>query len=91
MRITAGRAAIAAVVLALVSGVTGGFIGARWSSSDNGSASGSAVNAGAIEGDPTCDVTEVAARVFPSLVTVNVRRGEVAGSGSGSVLDSDGN
>ena len=28
--------------------------------------------------------------MFPSLVTVNVRRGEVAGSGSGSVLDPDG-
>lgn len=36
-----------------------------------------------------CDVTEVAARVFPSLVTINVRAG--AGSGTGPVLDEQGN
>jgi putative serine protease PepD len=35
-------------------------------------------------------VTKVAAKVFPSLVTVAVRRGSVGGSGSGSVLDAEG-
>jgi putative serine protease PepD len=70
----------AAVVLVLVA-VLGGVAGAwLWSGrSDSGSDASS------------CDVTDVAARVFPSLVTVNVQGGGGAGSGSGSVLDRDGN
>lgn len=91
MQYTVRRVATAAVVLALVSGVTGGFIGALLPSGDAPAASGATVTAGAVQAGTTCDVTEVAARVFPSLVTVNVRRGEVAGSGSGSVLDTSGN
>jgi putative serine protease PepD len=82
MRFTVGRVVLAALVLALVSGVTGGFIGALLPSSTR--------PADAVRAAPSCDVTEVAARVFPSLVTINVRRGEVAGSGSGSVLDTGG-
>lgn len=75
-----GLIAGAAVVIVLVA-VLGGVAGAwLWSSRSDS----------APDGAP-CDVTDVAARVFPSLVTVNVRGGAGAGSGSGSVLDRDGN
>ena len=84
MRITMGRLAIAGVLLALLSGLTGGLIGGLLSADDSKAASGSPADSTA------CDVTKVAAEVFPSLVTVNVRRGAVAGSGSGSVLDQNG-
>jgi putative serine protease PepD len=89
MHLTTRRLAFAAVLLALLSGLVGGILGAliRSGSSDSGGSGGSAPAAGTA----VCDVTDVAARVFPSLVTINVRRGAVAGSGSGSVLDPDGN
>jgi putative serine protease PepD len=75
----------AAVALALVSGVVGGLAGALLLRPGPG---GSA--APAPEGT-ACDVTEVAARVFPSLVTINVQGAGGAGTGSGSVLDRQGN
>jgi putative serine protease PepD len=91
MQLTMGRLTIAAVGLALLAGVTGGFIGGQLSSGDTKTASGATVSTGAVLAGTTCDVTEVSARVFPSLVTVNVRKGAVGGSGSGSVLDKNGN
>jgi putative serine protease PepD len=72
-----------AVVLAVASGVIGGFLGARWGS-----------NSGETAAAPTpvsCDVSSVSARVFPSLVTINSRGAAGAGIGSGSVLDRQGN
>jgi putative serine protease PepD len=87
MHITMGRLALGAVVLALLAGIVGGILGALIRS-DRG-ASGSAGSPAAAD-SAMCDVTDVAARVFPSLVTINVRRGSVAGSGSGSVLDREG-
>ncbi|MFG1990207.1 S1C family serine protease [Actinoplanes sp. NPDC048988] len=86
MRLTPGRLVAGAVALALLSGITGGLLGAAASGSD-----GDGRPAAAAAGVTGCDVTQVAATVFPSLVTVNVRRGATGGLGSGSVLDRDGN
>lgn len=72
-----------AVVLAVVSGVIGGFLGARWGSNSGGTVAATA--------PASCDVSGVSARVFPSLVTINVRGAAGAGIGSGSVLDRQGN
>ncbi|HEY7593438.1 MAG TPA: trypsin-like peptidase domain-containing protein [Actinophytocola sp.] len=92
---TRGRLVVAAVVLIVVSAVLGGVVGA-WlrsgsdASNGSGGSRGSGGSGGAAPAGTPCDVTEVAARVFPSLVTVNVRGGGGAGSGSGSVLDREG-
>ncbi|MFF5085164.1 S1C family serine protease [Actinoplanes sp. NPDC000266] len=87
MRLTPGRLVAGAVALALLSGITGGLLGAAASGSDG---DGRPAAAAATSGT-ACDVTQVAATVFPSLVTINVRRGATGGLGSGSVLDRDGN
>jgi putative serine protease PepD len=77
-----------AVGLALASGAIGGFLGARWGSNPGGSA---AAPAGTTTSTAPCDVTAVSARVFASLVTVNVHGAAGSGIGSGSVLDRQGN
>ncbi|SNY28068.1 S1C family serine protease [Paractinoplanes atraurantiacus] len=87
MRLTPGRLVAGAVALALLSGITGGLLGAAVS----GSGGDGRPAAAAATGGTACDVTQVAATVFPSLVTINVRRGATGGLGSGSVLDRDGN
>ena len=81
-----GSLIVGAVVVLVLVAVLGGVAGA-WlrSGSDPPNRSGRGSS-----GAP-CDVTEVAARVFPSLVTVNVQAGADSGSGSGSVLDREGN
>jgi len=89
MHITTGRLAFAAVLLALLSGIVGGILGALIRS-DPSDVAGSAGSPAAAD-LAMCDVTDVSAQVFPSLVTINVQRGSVAGSGSGSVLDPEGN
>ena len=80
------RVAIGIVVLVLLSGALGGFTGALLHSRWDGSGGTSAQ---APVGMP-CDVTGVAARVLPSLVTINVQGASGSGSGSGSVLDREG-
>lgn len=88
MRATTGRLVVGAVVLALLSGTIGGFVGARLRSGTDNESGGSQASAtnGAV-----CDAARVAARVLPSLVTINVRGASASGSGSGSVLDQQGN
>jgi putative serine protease PepD len=87
MQLTPGRLVAGAVALALLSGVTGGLLGAVISDSgDDSRPIAAAATAGT-----ACDVTAVAAVVFPSLVTINVRQGAASGLGSGSVWDRDGN
>jgi putative serine protease PepD len=86
MDVTTGRVVAAAAGLTLLAGVTGGVVGALAAGSDE--PAGPAATA---VGGPSCDVPAVAATVFPSLVTVNVQRGDAGGLGSGSVLDADGN
>ncbi|WP_431840412.1 S1C family serine protease [Gordonia hongkongensis] len=86
-----------ALVLALVAGGAGGFAGYKLADSDGGSATSS----GPLGGDPgngnTTPVTapagsvqEVAARVTPSVVSIEVASGGAMGSGSGVVLSDDG-
>ncbi|MET0416724.1 MAG: trypsin-like peptidase domain-containing protein [Actinoplanes sp.] len=70
---------------ALLAGIGGGLLGASLISDDDPEAASAAGTGGSV-----CDVAQVAERVFPSLVTVNVSRGEVSGIGSGSVWDADG-
>jgi putative serine protease PepD len=87
MNVTTGRVIAAATGLALLAGAVGGVIGALVApDSDEPSRPAAAATTGG-----SCDVSAVAATVFPSLVTVNVRKGEAGGLGSGSVLDSAGN
>ncbi|WP_460528982.1 S1C family serine protease [Flindersiella endophytica] len=87
MRLTTPHLVIGAVLLALLAGTAGGLIG---SMVDSGSSS--PATSGSSQTVAACDVSKVAASVFPSLVTISVRGASgVAGSGSGSVLDKDGN
>ncbi|HVW40058.1 MAG TPA: trypsin-like peptidase domain-containing protein [Amycolatopsis sp.] len=77
---------VAVVVLVLVAGVLGGVAGAFLRPGANtSSGSGEPATAGS-----ACDVPEVAARVLPSLVTISVQGAGGSGTGSGSVLDRDG-
>lgn len=82
MRVTAGRLLAGAAVLALVAGVIGGLIGAFLRGGSGGTGP-PATSSG-------CDVSSVAARALPSLVTINVRGASGGGTGSGSVLDRQG-
>jgi putative serine protease PepD len=89
MRLTTPQLAVGAVVLALLAGTAGGLIGSvvRSGSSEPAASSPNAATTVA-----ACDVSTVAATVFPSLVTIEVRgTSGVSGSGSGSVLDKQGN
>ncbi|MCY1139758.1 trypsin-like peptidase domain-containing protein [Actinoplanes sp. Pm04-4] len=72
-----------AVALCLASGIVGGLLGAWWAPGDQPAAVAQTATG--------CDVTDVAGRVFPSLVTIQVAGAEGSGLGSGSVLDREGN
>ncbi|MBO0704803.1 MAG: trypsin-like peptidase domain-containing protein [Candidatus Dormibacteraeota bacterium] len=71
-----------AAILALVAGVVGGVIGAFIRPAPQSTPSAAA---------GTCDVSSVAAHVLPSIVTINVAGSGGNGTGSGSVLDRQGN
>ncbi|WP_439032075.1 S1C family serine protease [Gordonia terrae] len=86
-----------ALVVALVAGGAGGVAGYTLADDDTGSTSSS----GPLGGDPGNNTTtpvaapagsvqEVAARVIPSVVSIDVAAGGAMGSGSGVVLSSDG-
>ncbi|KSU58468.1 MULTISPECIES: S1C family serine protease [unclassified Gordonia (in: high G+C Gram-positive bacteria)] len=88
---------VAGLVLALVAGGVGGVAGYNLAESDAGSSSSN----GPLGGDPGNDnttpvaapagsVQEVAARVTPSVVSIEVASGGAMGSGSGVVLSEDG-
>jgi putative serine protease PepD len=82
--------AVGAVALAAASGIVGGVIGAR--TVHNGQSNGSPAPAATVAVNGVgCDVTDVATRVMPALVTINVQGPGGAGIGSGSVLDKQGN
>ncbi|GIE95030.1 S1C family serine protease [Paractinoplanes rishiriensis] len=87
MDVSRGRVVAAAAGLTLVAGITGGVVGALAAGSDEPARPAAAAPAGGT----SCDVSAVAARVFPSLVTIHVQGGAASGLGSGSVLDGDGN
>jgi putative serine protease PepD len=90
MQVTTQRLVVGAVVLAVVSATIGGLTGALVQSGSD-DAPESALAAGSPANPAGCDVTGVAARVFPSLVTVNAHGKVASGTGSGSVLDRQGN
>ncbi|WP_250033301.1 S1C family serine protease [Paractinoplanes maris] len=75
-----------AVALCVASGVVGGVLGAWWAPGPEPQAVQAVAAA-----STGCDVTGVAERVFPSLVTIQVQGAEGSGLGSGSVLDREGN
>ena len=88
---------VGALVLALVAGGAGGVAGYNLADSDGGSSNSS----GPLGGDPgngntapvaapAGSVQEVAARVTPSVVSIEVASGGAMGSGSGVVLSDDG-
>ena len=98
-----GRKALAAagvVTLALVAGVGGGVLGANLADDDTPAASPAATS-GPLGGDPNSQATQqvdapkgsvqdVAARVLPSVVSIDVVVGNQQGEGSGVVLSEDG-
>lgn len=69
--------------LALVLGIGGGWLGSRLGAPTSDGATAAAGTAGA------CDATSVAARVLPTIVTVNIT-GSASGVGSGEVVRQDG-
>ncbi|MDH3009432.1 MULTISPECIES: trypsin-like peptidase domain-containing protein [Gordonia] len=89
-----------ALVVALVAGGAGGAIGYTLADGSNGSSS--STSSGPLGGDPGANgntapveapagsVQEVAARVLPSVVSIEVASGGALGSGSGVVLTEDG-
>ncbi|MFE0749403.1 S1C family serine protease [Gordonia sp. NPDC058843] len=88
---------VAGLVLALVAGGAGGVAGYNLADSDGGTSTSS----GPLGGDPgnnnttpvaapAGSVQEVAARVTPSVVSIEVASGGAMGSGSGVVLSDDG-
>ncbi|GAA11653.1 putative S1 family peptidase [Gordonia alkanivorans NBRC 16433] len=90
-----------ALVVALVAGGAGGAIGYTLADGSDGSSS-SSTSSGPLGGDPKANgntapveapagsVQEVAARVLPSVVSIEVASGGALGSGSGVVLTEDG-
>ncbi|MFC7533071.1 S1C family serine protease [Actinoplanes sp. GCM10030250] len=88
MNVSTGQVTAAAIGLSLIAALVGGAVGAVVAGGDDDPAAPAAAAPAA--GAASCDVAAVAARVFPSLVTVNVQRGQAGGLGSGSVWDRDG-
>jgi putative serine protease PepD len=89
----AGIVVLAAAVAAIVGGVSGAGIAVAVGANNN-------TNAAVSEAGPTSitvndkknatDITAVAAKASPSVVTINVTASDEAGTGSGIVLTSDG-
>jgi putative serine protease PepD len=74
-----------AAVLVLAALIGGGVVAAAWALTGNGGGGASSSTSGSAS---TCDVVDVAARVLPSVVTLEVRGPRGAGSGSGVVAES---
>ncbi|MCB1294980.1 S1C family serine protease [Gordonia sp. (in: high G+C Gram-positive bacteria)] len=97
-----GRKALAAagvVAVALVAGGVGGVVGANLN--DDAPSASTTVSSGPLGGDPNSQATQqvdapkgsvqdVAARVLPSVVSIDVTVGNQQGEGSGVVLSEDG-
>jgi putative serine protease PepD len=90
-----GRAVAAAVAIALVAGGIGGAIGARLGGDDSASRAQSSSatlprsSSGAVNAGPG-DLSDVAARVLPSVVSVQATRTLGQATGSGFVIDNSG-
>jgi putative serine protease PepD len=72
-------------IVALVGGVVGGFVGYALHPS-TASASGSTASANS----SSCSIPSIADHVLPSVVTISARKGDKGGTGSGSIIKSDG-
>jgi putative serine protease PepD len=88
-----GRAVAAAVLIALVAGGVGGAVGARLARDDTPASAAPATlprsNGGAVNAGPG-DLSDVAAQVLPSVVSVQAARGAGLASGSGFAIDTAG-
>jgi putative serine protease PepD len=85
-----GQAVAAAVLIALLAGGTGGVVGARLARDEPAAATGPATlprsTAGPVQAGPG-DLSDVAARVLPSVVSVRAARGGGEAAGSGFAID----
>jgi putative serine protease PepD len=72
-------------IVALVGGVVGGFVGYAL---HPGTASAAASTASA--NSSSCSIPNIADKVLPSVVTISARKGDKGGTGSGSIIRSDG-
>ncbi|HEY8479081.1 MAG TPA: trypsin-like peptidase domain-containing protein, partial [Spirillospora sp.] len=83
-----GRAVVAAVAAALLAGGLAGGVAGRLTA-DAGSAALEQSQAGPVNGGPG-DLSDVAARVQASVVSIEIRTGRAQGTGSGFVIDRQG-
>jgi putative serine protease PepD len=90
-RLRRGTVAIAATAT-LVAGALGGTVGALVGGSDGNSALANPTTTTARPAStaPATDVSDVAAKVLPSVVQVNVTAGNQQGVGSGVIISADG-
>jgi putative serine protease PepD len=81
--------AVCAVAGGIVGGVVADIINHHTSSSSAGSSAGtSSVASG--QSQESCQVTQVADKVLPSVVTISAKGASSAGTGSGEIIKSDG-
>ncbi|MET4157701.1 trypsin-like peptidase domain-containing protein [Agromyces sp. PvR057] len=88
-----GLIAAVAVAAALIGGASGAGITALVSSNDRGTTSSEAANTQNIvvnDTDSVNQITAVAAKASPSVVTISVSGSSAAGTGSGIILSDDG-
>ncbi|MFI0479044.1 S1C family serine protease [Actinomadura sp. 9N215] len=85
----AGKAVVAAVLAALLAGGLAGAVAGRVTAGDQASTALSQSGAGPVKGGAG-DLSEVAARVQASVVSIEVRSGSARGTGSGFVIDRQG-
>jgi putative serine protease PepD len=88
---------IACAGCAVVGGVVGGVIAnainspsSSSSSSSSGSTTGVATSAGSQSSASSCQVTQVAQKVLPSVVTISAKGSSGGGTGSGEIIKSNG-
>jgi putative serine protease PepD len=96
-RVMFSRAVVTGLLAILLAGVVGGVVGANLVSDDNPPASSAPAIAPRLprsSGGPVRggggDLSDIAAQVLPSVVSVQVRRGFAGATGSGFVIDRSG-
>jgi putative serine protease PepD len=81
---------LAVGIALVVGGVVGGVIGSATASSNSSNSSGSSGSAAAADTASSCQVSNVADEVIPSVVTISAQGSGGAGTGSGEVIRQDG-
>jgi putative serine protease PepD len=69
--------------VAVIGGLVGGFVGYYLHTSSGTASAASA-------GSSSCSIPSIADKVLPSVVTISARKGAAGGTGSGSIIRSDG-